>query len=192
MATPQALSTIRDAFERFKATVDPKDRREFNNVVLRDVRDAAVHIERQLESRRSLIHMRRLQPFLHGLEHYSRSIEVLCNGTPYLPWIWAPIKLLLQVAADHLKALEALIEAYAKIADALPRFDQLSAAFKENPNFQVVLAFFYADILEFHRRTYKFLRMKGETTSPQLYGLHLSYHRFGSLEGLLHLYVGQF
>jgi hypothetical protein len=64
-----------------------------------------------------------------------------------------------QISSDHLDAFEKLIEAYGKIADALPRFDRLSAALKDH-NFQAVLALMYADILEFHRRAYKFVRRR--------------------------------
>ncbi|KAI9674908.1 MAG: hypothetical protein M1822_009011 [Bathelium mastoideum] len=156
----QARLTIQHAFDRFSASVTPEDRRDFNSAALQDVRNAALLVEKQLAARRSLRNMRRLQPFMHSLEHYSRSIEVLCNGTPYLPWIWASIKLMLQVSSDYLKAFESLIDAYGKIADALPRFDRLNSALKENHNFQAILAFFYADIVEFHRRAYKFVRRK--------------------------------
>ena len=86
-----ALVTIQQAFERFSATVDLKDRRQFQDTRLKDVRDAALQIERDLTARRSLKNMRRLFPFFQGLEHYSKIIEVLCNGTPYLPWIWVSV-----------------------------------------------------------------------------------------------------
>jgi len=43
----------------------------------------------------------------------------------------------------------------------MPRFDRLSAAFIDDPDFQQVLGLFYADILEFHRRAYKFFRRHG-------------------------------
>jgi len=43
----------------------------------------------------------------------------------------------------------------------MPRFDRLSAAFKDDTEFQQVLGLFYADILEFHRRAYKFFRRHG-------------------------------
>ncbi|PSN61329.1 hypothetical protein BS50DRAFT_534675 [Corynespora cassiicola Philippines] len=104
--------------------------------------------------------MARLQPFLHGMEHYAKVVEVLCNGTPYLSWIWAPIKLMLMVSVDCLDAFEKLIDAYAKIADLLPRFDRLAVALGHDHNFQALLALVYTDILEFHRRAYKFLCRK--------------------------------
>ena len=61
---------------------------------------------------------------------------------------------------DSLAAFEKLIEAYGKIGDMLPRFDRFAAALSHDHNFQALLALVYADILEFHRRAYKFVRRK--------------------------------
>jgi hypothetical protein len=58
-------------------------------------------------------------------------------------------------------ALEKLISGYKEIAANLPRFDRLSATFAQDKNFQRVLAVFYEDVLEFHRRAYKFVRRRG-------------------------------
>jgi hypothetical protein len=176
----QARLTLQDAFDRFARSVSQDDRRTFQNTELQDVRDEALKIERQLRARRTQRNMARLEPFLLGLEHYSKVIEVLCNGTPYLSWIWAPVKLMLsvglllrlhtacnspltsqcQITMDSLSAFEKLIEAYGKIADLLPRVDRLSAALGTDVNFQNVLALVYSDILEFHRRAYKFVRRR--------------------------------
>lgn len=41
----------------------------------------------------------------------------------------------------------------------MPRMDRLASALVD-ANFQNVLALVYADILEFHRRAYKFVRRK--------------------------------
>lgn len=98
----QARLTLQDAFERFAATVTPDDQRVFNDTKLKDVRDEAIKIERQLRARRTQRNMARLEPFLRGLEHYSKVLEVLCNGTPYLSWIWAPVKLMLMVSCPSL------------------------------------------------------------------------------------------
>ncbi|KKY13857.1 putative nacht domain protein [Diplodia seriata] len=105
--------------------------------------------------------MRRVESLLNGIEHYSKVLEVLCNGTPYLPWIWAPIKLMLQLSSEYLSSYEKLIDAYAQIAETIPRFDRLSVAFQNEAAFQELLAMFYADILDFHRRAYKFFRARG-------------------------------
>jgi hypothetical protein len=87
-ATPQARLLFKDAFSRFEETLSFDDKRDFDSTTLQDVRIAARDIEKQLAARQSLRNMRRLEPFLAGLEHYSKVVEVLCNGTPYLPYIW--------------------------------------------------------------------------------------------------------
>ncbi|KAH7385941.1 hypothetical protein BKA66DRAFT_403042, partial [Pyrenochaeta sp. MPI-SDFR-AT-0127] len=154
--TPQARRIFQESFEKFERTVQNQskyDQREFTNTTLRDVQEAAKEIEQQLAARQCLRNLKRLEPLLNGLETYSKVVEVLCNGTPYVPWIW--------LATDHIGAFEKLISAYAQIAENLPRFDRLSNAFRDNPDFQQVLAVIYSDILEFHRQAYKFFRRSG-------------------------------
>ncbi|RFU24742.1 hypothetical protein B7463_g11594, partial [Scytalidium lignicola] len=159
--SPQARIIFQDAFNRFEQTVHFDDKREFQLTTLQDVREAARQIERDLGDRGCLRNMRRLQPFFNGLDQYSKIIEVLCNGTPYLPYIWAPVKLMLKLASDFLSSFDKLIGAYVRIAENLPRFDRLSVAFQGTSDFQQVLAMVYSDILEFHRRAYKFFRRRG-------------------------------
>ena len=71
--------------------------------------------------------------------------------------------MLVQIAQGHISALEKLIDAYAMIGEAIPRFDRLSNAFKDDPDFLQVMGYFYEDILEFHRRAYMFFRRRGES-----------------------------
>jgi hypothetical protein len=101
------------AFKKLKDSVTEADAKVFQSTTFEDVWKAAEDIERIHREKRSLKNMRRIEPFLKGLEGYSKVIEVICNGTPYMPWIWvfysfsslplqanlyqAPIKLMLQV-----------------------------------------------------------------------------------------------
>ncbi|KAI0600377.1 hypothetical protein F4775DRAFT_61536 [Biscogniauxia sp. FL1348] len=156
-----AQRIIRDAFNDLERTISARDHEHLNNTTLDDVRKAAHCIEDELASRQSLRNMRRLMPLFTGLEDYSKLIEVLCNGTPYLPWIWAPIKLILKIASDYVEAFEILIRAYARIAETLARFKLLDHAFSRNPDVQQTLAIFYADILKFHKQAYEFVRRSG-------------------------------
>ncbi|GFP52831.1 hypothetical protein TASIC1_0002001500 [Trichoderma asperellum] len=157
-----ARQTIKAAFDELDRTITPADSRDFRATTLQNVRDAALEIERQLAARGSLRNMRRLMPLFKGIEHYSKVMDVLCNGNPYLPWIWAPITLILRVASEHVEAFEQIIKGYAQLAESLVRFEVLDCAFKDNPDFQQTLAVFYADILQFHRHAYKFVRRSGK------------------------------
>ena len=84
---------FKTAFERLKEVVNKDDARSFNSTTMEDVWTTTREIESYLESRRSLRGFRRIQPFLAGLEQYSKVVEVVCNGTPYLPYIWASLSL---------------------------------------------------------------------------------------------------
>ena len=167
METPvslQACLIIRHAFEEFEGMVNaynPSHAANFNSITLEDVYNSCRALEKEMAARQCLRNMRRINPFLQSLEKYSKVVDVLCNGTDYLPWIWAPVKLFLQLASDYTTALEKLISSYGKIAEVLPRFDRLNTTFKENHNFQRILAIVYADILDFHRETYKFFQKRG-------------------------------
>ena len=95
-----AHRTIQVAFNELERAVLPADSRSFGGETLDGVKKAILELENQLASRSSLRNMRRLLPFLSGLQYYSKTIEVLCNGTPYLPWLWAPVKVILKVSLD--------------------------------------------------------------------------------------------
>jgi hypothetical protein len=123
MAASDPLASIDMAFMKLKQSVNPVDAVTFQSTTLEDVWKAALAIQQCQRESKSMKNMRRIEPFLKGLEKYSKSIETLCNGTPYLPWIWvwprmhsldnhprplittletqAPIKLLLQVGISY-------------------------------------------------------------------------------------------
>ncbi|KAI1208368.1 uncharacterized protein F4807DRAFT_468625 [Annulohypoxylon truncatum] len=153
-----ARQTMRTAFEELERTITPADSRDFPNSTLHHVRKAALVIENQLAARQSLRNMRRLGPLFQGLEHYAKVVDVLCNGTPYLSWIWAPITLILRVASEYVEAFEQIIKGYSRISESLKRFEVISNAFSNKRDFQQTLAVYYADILEFHKHAYIFVR----------------------------------
>ncbi|KAI3324875.1 NACHT domain protein [Xylariaceae sp. AK1471] len=157
-ATAVAQRTIQTAFKELEKSVMPADSADFENMTLDDVRKTALDIENQLAARQSLRNMRRLSPLFSGLQYYSKAIETLCNGTPYLPWLWAPISMILKISSDYVEAFEQIIKAYSRIGESLTRFEVLQESFHQNPAFQQTLAIFYADILEFHKEAYKSVR----------------------------------
>ena len=79
-----AITALRDS-------VSKEDARAFTVTRYKDVWAAAREIERDLERRKSLRNFRRIQPFLAGLEQYSKAIDIFCNGTPILPYVWVSL-----------------------------------------------------------------------------------------------------
>ncbi|KAH8892105.1 hypothetical protein GQ53DRAFT_686097, partial [Thozetella sp. PMI_491] len=160
-ASATARKMMKDAFEDLNGTITAHDSREFHSKTLQDVQQAALDIERQLAARQCLRNTRRLLPLIKGLENYSQVVGILCNGTPFLPWIWAPITLILGIASEYVRAFELIMKGYDRVASSLNRLDLLSNAFANSPEFQQTLAVFYADILQFHKHAYMFVRRSG-------------------------------
>jgi hypothetical protein len=90
--TNQALLIFEGAFKRFRDTVTPEDAVAFQSTTLDDVRSSVLELERQLALRKSLKNFKRIQPLLDSLEYFSKTAEVLCNGTPFLPWVWVGVR----------------------------------------------------------------------------------------------------
>ncbi|KAI8622934.1 hypothetical protein F5Y19DRAFT_468906 [Xylariaceae sp. FL1651] len=150
------------ACNRFQNDVSVEDARMITSTSkFDDVTHAIRQIERQLAARQELRNFDRLAPFLSAIENYSKALEVACNGTPYLPWVWAPIKLVLVAVQDSTRALDKIIVAYGNIASSMPRLSRFSNSFPNDVQFQKLIAFFFEDIIEFHRRAYALIRKPG-------------------------------
>jgi hypothetical protein len=65
-----------------------------------------------------------------------------------------------KITSDYLDAFDKLLDAYERIAETMPRLRTLGDTFKDNPTLLTKLALYYAEVLEFHRRAYKFVRRK--------------------------------
>lgn len=115
-----AHQTMRVAFEDLERTVTPADSRTIRSTTLELTRSTIIDIEKQLAARQALRNMRRLEPLLSGLEHYSRVVDILCNGTPFLPWIWAPITLILRVASEYVECFQEIMKGYSKVCTCSP------------------------------------------------------------------------
>lgn len=70
--------------------------------------------------------------------------------------------MILRVASEYVEAFDQIIKGYTRIAESLQRLHILDEAFAGNDGFHQVLATFYADILEFHKHAYKFVRRSGK------------------------------
>ncbi|PQE21380.1 hypothetical protein CJF30_00008252 [Rutstroemia sp. NJR-2017a BBW] len=152
MSAPDPLASIDRAFMKLKQSVDLIDAVNFQSTTLEDVWKAAFAIQQHQREKKSMRNMQRIEPFLQAIEKYSKSIEVICNGTPYLPWIW--------LASAHAAILDKLLNAYALIAESMPRFDRLQKTFEHHPDFKKVLAMVYCDIVEFHTCAYRLFRRR--------------------------------
>lgn len=108
MASPR--ETIAEAFTKLKQSLSESDAYDFASTELKDVRKAVRDIDSEQRQRQSAQNLQRIEPFLRGLEKYAKVIEVLCNGTPYLPYVW--VCMLVLVSNDVAKAMSGSDQAH--------------------------------------------------------------------------------
>lgn len=83
-----SLSEFKDAFIRMEQVVTPDDFYAFQSTTLENVWKAVQTIQQHQRKVRPLRNISHLAPLLQSLEKYSKAVEVMCHGTPYLPLIW--------------------------------------------------------------------------------------------------------
>jgi hypothetical protein len=81
-------SAFQEAYENFIRSVDPVEAARFETITIEDIRETALTIEASQAKRRSLRNLRRIEPLLEALGKYGKTIDVLCNQTPYLAFVW--------------------------------------------------------------------------------------------------------
>lgn len=86
MDSPERI--ISSAFENLRLSIREEDAYDWASTAPKDVWNAIREIDASQRKRRTAQNLRRVEPFLRGLEEYAKVIEVLCNGTPYLPYVW--------------------------------------------------------------------------------------------------------
>ena len=86
MANPTGI--IANAFERLRRSISNEDAHDFASTELKDVWKVVREIDAEQRKRQSAQNLRRVEPLLKGIEKYAKVIEVLCNGTPFLPYVW--------------------------------------------------------------------------------------------------------
>ena len=92
-------SGFRNALAKFSSGLTPKEIEEFRFTTLEDVHKVVVTIQHQQARRKEMMNLTRIQSFLEAMKSFGEVIEVFLNLSEFIPFIWGPIKFLLQVSA---------------------------------------------------------------------------------------------
>ena len=92
-------SGFRDALAKFSSDLTPKEVEEFRFTTLEDVHKVVVTIQHQQARRKEMMNLTRIQSFVEAMKNFGEVIEVFLNLSEFVPFIWGPIKFLLQVSA---------------------------------------------------------------------------------------------
>lgn len=76
------------ALKEFKAGLTPDEKDDFNMTDLDSLKQALSKMQKDQENKRSMMYMRRLEPFLTAMENYGKVIEVFLNTSDILAFVW--------------------------------------------------------------------------------------------------------
>ena len=95
------MSTAEESFEvilaNFKNKLTAKERQDFQFVTLSDVRETAVCIQKDQETLKTMMNMRRLESFLEAMKQFGEVIGIFANASIFVAFVWGPLKFILQV-----------------------------------------------------------------------------------------------
>lgn len=85
-----SLAVFQTAVEDFKksSVLTQKEENDFKLTNLDELRQVIFKLQREQENRRSMMYMKRLDPFLTSMEKYGKVIEAFLNTTDLLAFIW--------------------------------------------------------------------------------------------------------
>ena len=74
--------------QRFRQGIETEIDRQMQSLQLADVRQGVLEIQTYLRAKQSLRNLDRLSPYLDAADRYSKAAGHLCNGVPFLPYVW--------------------------------------------------------------------------------------------------------
>ncbi|KAJ0425196.1 hypothetical protein BJY00DRAFT_308523 [Aspergillus carlsbadensis] len=161
MATSNSPKTpsiaFQNALDKFASSLTKKQKLEFAVTKYEDVEDAIERIQQQYGEKKELQNMYRIQSFLEAMNEYGKVVEVFLNCTPFVAYIWGPVKFVLQVASSWSDSLDILLGAYEDIGERAPSFLRHRLLFERNPSMRDILEKWYCDVLQFHFHALQFL-----------------------------------
>jgi hypothetical protein len=76
------------ALENFKGTLKNKEKNNFKLTTVEDLQQAIGELQQKQLSERRLRNMNRLKRFVEAMEQYGKVVDVFCNSTELVIFIW--------------------------------------------------------------------------------------------------------
>jgi hypothetical protein len=96
-------------FERvlaeFKSGLKKRDVANFRLTTLSDLEKSMAEIQAEQNRNRRLQNMNRMRPFLDGLKEYGAIVDIFCNSSQILPFVWVRGCVLFRAGANVIRGL---------------------------------------------------------------------------------------
>ncbi|KAF6818826.1 zinc finger protein [Colletotrichum plurivorum] len=161
-SSPAAAAITPNPFEeevsRFKGRLKNHEREYFKFVSQEEFAKEIDALQTKLHSGRRQQNMTKLRCFIEAMVQFGKVIDVYCQTSEVLAFVWGPWKLLLLVADTFSNAFTELLDTYQQLGDTLLLLLQARELFSYDANMAKVLSGIYKDVLEFHFQAFKYFQ----------------------------------
>lgn len=95
---PSIKESFESVLEDFKKDLTPKEVEKFQFATLEEFEEAALKIQKDQENTKSMKNMGRIKSFLEAMDQFGKVIDVFLNASPFVCFVWGPLKFILQVS----------------------------------------------------------------------------------------------
>ncbi|KAF2494438.1 hypothetical protein BU16DRAFT_462815, partial [Lophium mytilinum] len=134
---------------------------------IEDVYDEVEKIQKIQSKSKSLVALRRIEPYIEGLRDYIGAMDTFAQLKPeFICLIWGPLKMILQFASSVATAFQKLLGVLKEVGAMLPQFRKYaeSKMFDQNNEVKSMMCLFYRDILDLHMEMLNFFNKKGKNS----------------------------
>jgi hypothetical protein len=179
--TSETRDPFQEALDTFKSKLTAADRRNFSIASRQQLEEALDKIQSDQHTGRKLKNMNRLSAFLEGMETFGKVINVYCQASEIVAFLWVriafqglypnlraqvdehsvlqgPVKLVLLVAKSLSDVFQMLLDIYEELGKTLKLYAQGECLFPKDTNMADLLADAYKVVLEFHYCTLRYFR----------------------------------
>lgn len=156
---------IRSAFLSFANSRTQEELDVFGATTYEDVQRTIAKIQSRQGTDRTLMDLRRVQPFLHRVVELNETIRTLGHPAEYVAFVWGPLKAIFTAVSQDQKALDILLDAFEQFGNAIPVLRGCMGIFNVHRELRMILDQIYQHVLQFQEEA---LRLSTHPSKPRL------------------------
>ncbi|KAI1368069.1 hypothetical protein F5Y08DRAFT_21916 [Xylaria arbuscula] len=146
---PSAEEVMKSSLAEFSRELQPPSLFEkFLQTRLHDLKLKILEIQTSQERRKSMTDFSRIKSFIRAFDGFA---ETFCLTSEQTACVWGPVKYVLHVVKDDVKALDEILQSYRGLGTRIPSVVPYTSLVTERPEVSICLAYMYKDLLQFQK-----------------------------------------
>ncbi|KAI0914790.1 hypothetical protein F4823DRAFT_192149 [Ustulina deusta] len=139
---------LKSSLTDFRELQPPDLFEKFQQTRLHDLKLKILEIQTSQERRKSMTDFSRILSFIRAFNGFAETFRLTSEQTAC---VWGPVKYVLHVVKDDIKALDEILQSYRGLGTRIPSVEPYTTLVTENPEVSIWLAFMYQDLLQFQK-----------------------------------------